>query len=115
MCGSSVGSYVESWSTGQRGPPTWCERVPSAVDDVDAHRPRGAGDDLLGGIEVTSVEVDHLGLGDVASLGPGDPADLLQVRFPAALLDPGRCLDQDRCRRRLQHERECAVLVDRDL
>ena len=72
------------------GPPTlcWCRAWCVLLGDVDAHRPRGAGDDLLGGIEVVGVEVGHLLLGDLAHLRAGERADLLLVRDAEPLSRP---------------------------
>src|SRR5215469_15871935 len=83
--------------------------------DLDAHRPGGAGDDLLGGLDVVGVEVRQLRLGDAAKLRRRDRADLRLVRLAGPLVDARGLLDQLRRRRRLRDEREGAVLEDRDL
>src|SRR3712207_3414106 len=80
------------WCTGRRGPPTsaeWCGGWGGSARDRDAHRPGGAGDDLLGLVQVVGVEVDHLGGGDLADLVTGDRGDLGLVRLARALLDTG--------------------------
>src|SRR5947208_16422156 len=102
------------WSerAGWSGPPTYFSWK---LLDVDAHRAGGAGDDLLGGVEVPGVQVGHLGGGDLPDLVAGDRADLGLVRDAAALLDPGGLEDQLRGRRGLGDEGERAVLVDGDL
>src|SRR5262249_14005907 len=92
----------------------WDERW-GRSDDADAHRAGGAGDLLLGRLDVVGVEVGHLDLGDLFDLGVGDGGDLRSADRRRALLDLGRFLEQHRGRRGLQDERERAVLVDRDL
>jgi hypothetical protein len=57
----------------------WATRSPI---DVDAHRARGAGDDLRGGVEVVGVEVGHLALGDLADLVRGDRPTLFTWGSP---------------------------------
>src|SRR3712207_2914617 len=49
--------------------------------DGDAHRPGGAGDDLLRLVERVGVEVGHLGLGDLADLVAGDAGDRKSTRL----------------------------------
>src|SRR4051812_3793448 len=83
--------------------------------DRDAHGAGGAGDDLLGGVQVVGVQVGHLGGGDVADLVAGDLGDLGLVRLAGALLHARGLEDQLRGRRRLGDEGEGTVLVDRDL
>src|SRR3954464_15688147 len=86
-----------------------------SVGDGDAHRPRGAGDDLLGGVQVVGVEVGHLALRDLANLRAADVGDLVGVRLAGALLPPRGLQDQPGGGGRLSDERERAVLVDGDL
>src|SRR5712671_2473290 len=96
---------------------TWsppAARARSALDP-DAHRPGGAGDDLLGRLDRGRVQVGHLGLRDVADLGRGDAADLGLVRLGAALVHARGLLDQLGGGRRLRDEGEGPVLVNRDL
>ncbi len=66
-------SGVESWYVGPRSAlprrAAWCGWLIAL--DRDAHLAGGAGDDLLGGVEVVGVEVGHLGLGDLADLRRG--------------------------------------------
>src|SRR4051812_25353796 len=96
-------------------PQSGCSRSAWSGFDGDAHRPGGAGDDLLGGVEVVGVEVGHLALGDLADLRPADRRGLVGVRLARALLDTRGLEDQPRSRRSLGDERERAVLVDGDL
>src|SRR3954452_17067659 len=86
-----------------------------SVLDRDAHLAGGAGDDALGSVEVVGVEVGHLGLGDLADLRPGDRRHLDALRGGGALLHTGGLEDQTGGGRGLGHEREGAVLIDRDL
>src|SRR4051794_38536037 len=86
-----------------------------SVGDGDSHRPRGAGDDLRGRVDVVGVEVLHLALGDLADLGLADRRDLGLVRLARALLDSCGLEDQPGRRRGLGDEREGTVLVDGDL
>ncbi len=50
------------------------------LGDGDAHRAGGAGNDLLGGINVVGIEVGHLDLGDLGELLVGELADLVALR-----------------------------------
>jgi hypothetical protein len=84
-------------------------------DYLNSHRASGAFDLLHGGVDVVGVEVGHLGLGDLANLLAADPAGRLTLRGLRAFLDPGRLAQQVRGGRRLEDERERAVLEDRDL
>src|SRR5215213_8704171 len=83
--------------------------------DGDAHRARGTGDDLRGGLDVVRVEVLHLGLRDLADLVLRELGDLGLVRLAGALGHAGGLLDQLGGRRRLGDERERAVLEHGDL
>src|SRR3954453_2622692 len=89
--------------------------------DLDAHRPRGAGDGAHRGVDVRGVEVGHLRRRDVAELLGRDLSDLDLVRLlrprPRLLRrgQPGRLLDQDRRGRRLGDEGERPIRVDGDL
>src|SRR6185312_12621856 len=83
-------------------------------DDVHAHRPCGAGDDLRRRVDVVGVEVRHLLLGNCVQLSLGDLRHLLAVRLGRALLQREGLLDQDRRGRALGHECERAILVDGD-
>ena len=104
------------WCTGRRGPPTGAGRSGEELSlDRDAHRPGGAGDDLLGLVEVVGVEVGHLGRGDLADLVTGDRGDLGLVRLARSLVDTGGLEQHARGRRGLGDEGERAVLVHRDL
>src|SRR6266851_4603944 len=84
-------------------------------NDLEAHRPRRAFDHLHRGLGLESVEVLALGLDDLPDLLLGDAADLLAVRLRRSLLDSRGALEQVHRRRSLEHERERAVLEDRDL
>src|SRR5438046_10714025 len=94
------------------GPPT---RAVPLVADGDAHRARGAADDLLRRVDVVGVEVGHLALRDLAYLVARHRRDLGLVRLAGALLDAGRLEQQSRRGRRLGDERERTVLEHRDL
>src|SRR5216117_681747 len=78
--------------------------------DGDSHGTRCASDELLGGSRGRRGQVGHLGLRDLADLGGGYRTDLVLVRLRAALLHPGRLLDQFRRRWGLGDEGERAVL-----
>src|ERR1700739_790153 len=65
------------------------------------HRPGGAGDDLGGGVDIVSVEIGLLGLGDVADLIPADLGDLGLVRLRRTLAHAGGLEQQLGGRRRL--------------
>src|SRR6185312_14266105 len=93
-----------------RGPPTGCWSELGSALDRDAHRPGGAGDDLLGLVEVVGVEVGHLGGGDLADLVTGDRGDLRLVRLARSLVDAGGLEQHARGRRGLGDEGERAVL-----
>src|SRR5690606_17620863 len=83
--------------------------------DRDAHGTGGAGDDLLGGVQVVGVQVGHLGGGDLANLVTRDLRDLVLVRLAGALVHTRGLEDHLGGRRRLRDEGEGAVLVDRNL
>src|SRR5262245_2471540 len=85
------------------------------ADDFDAHAPGGALDDLRGRLEVIRVQVGHLDLGDLADLLLRDASDDFAPGLARTLLDAGRLAEEVRRRRRLEDERERAILVDRDL
>src|ERR1700733_7125325 len=97
-----------------RGPATVGKPGTASALDPDAHRPGGAGDDLLSGLDGGRVQVGHLGLRDVPDLGTGNGANLGLVRLGAALVYARGLLDQLRRRRRLGDEAERPVLVNRD-
>src|SRR5258705_4781353 len=87
----------------------------SLPDDVDTHAARCAFDLAGGGLDVVCVEVAHLDGRDLADLVLGDPPDRLALRRRGALLDAGRLTQEVGRRRRLEDERERAILEDRDL
>src|SRR5581483_4895385 len=89
--------------------------MPVLLSDLHAHAAGRALYHLHSCIDVVGVEVAHLGLGDLAHLVSGQAADLLALLRRRAFLDAGRLLDEVGGRRRLQDEREGAVLKDRDL
>src|SRR5512143_2425358 len=84
------------------------------TDDLQSHVAGRALDDLLGRLEVVGVEVGELRPGDLLDLLLGDLADLLLVRRPGPLGDPGRLLQEVGGRRGLDDEVERLVLEDRD-
>src|SRR5688572_25392148 len=81
---------------------------------LETHAARAPGNDLDGGVEVRGVEVASFDLRNLLKLLTRHLADLVGVRGAAALVDTGRLLQQHRSGRRLQNEREAAVVVDRD-
>src|SRR5688572_8042280 len=81
---------------------------------VDAHAAGAARDGAHGRVEVGGGQVRHLLLRDLLELLARDPADLLRVRRPGALLDSDRLAHEHGGRRRLQHEGEGTVAVHRD-
>src|SRR5512142_1523131 len=90
------------------------------ADDLDAHGTRRALDGPHRGLEAARRHVRHLGLGDLLHLLARHLPDLLLagvVRAGALLLlrvEASRLLEEDGRRRRLELERERAVLVHRD-
>src|SRR5262245_9606093 len=84
------------------------------LDDFDAHAAGSALDRAHGRFDGLGVEVHQLGLGDLPHLGPSHLADLVLVGHRRRLGDPRGPLEQDGGGRRLDHERERAILVDRD-
>src|SRR5450755_1684019 len=125
-----LGSDRRSWSAGRAGPPTvtvktipeentLAYRAPFRCSilaaDRDAHRARGAGDDRLGRLDVTRVQVGHLRLGDLTQLRLRQRRDLDLVRCRRTLLDTRRLLDEFSGGRRLGDEGERAVFVHGDL
>src|SRR5690349_19392004 len=100
------------WSWRGRGKP---RRRGSVLDDLDAHAPGGPLDLLHRGVDVVRVEVGHLRLRDLADLVAGDASRRLALREAGALLDTGGLAKEVRGRRRLEDERERAILEDRDL
>jgi len=68
-----------------------------------------------GGLDVVRVEVGELLAGDLSDLVAGHATGGLAARGRGALLDPGGLPEQVGGRRRLEDEREGAVLEDRDL
>src|SRR4029077_684180 len=84
----------------------------SSLRDLHAHRARGAGDDLRGGVDVVRVEIGELLFGDLAQLRLGDRADLHAVGLARALADAQRLANEHGGGRGLGDERERTVLVD---
>src|SRR5665647_962145 len=76
------------------------------TDDLQSHVAGRALDDLLGRFDVVGVEVGELHPGDLLDLLHGDLADLLLVRRPGPLGDPGRLLQKVGGRRGLDDEVE---------
>jgi hypothetical protein len=83
--------------------------------DLDAHRTRRPRDDLDRLVDVVGVEVCLLDLRDLLELVDRDRAHLVAIRLPRALRDLGGAFEQHGRGRRLELEREAAVLVDRDV
>src|SRR5437879_6514311 len=81
---------------------------------LESHRPRGALDHLHRVLGVERIEVLALDVNDLANLLARHASDLLAVRLGRALVDTGRALEQLHRGRRLEHEREAAVLEDGD-
>src|SRR3990167_1787846 len=69
-----------------------------------AHLACAARDDFHRGVDVVTVEIGHLDLGDLLQLLARELADLLFKRIAAAGLETERLLDQHRRRRRLGDE-----------
>src|SRR6201999_1547493 len=94
-----------SWSSGPSARPChlW---IFGLTLDLDTHRPGGARDDLLGGLDRGRVQVGHLRLGDLPELRRGQRADLGLLRLRAALVDAYGLLDQLGRGRRLGDEGE---------
>src|SRR5690349_13662790 len=84
-------------------------------DHLDAHRARGALDDLHAGLDVVDVEVGQLDLRDLADLVTGDLAGRRALRRGRALVDAGGLAQEVRRGRGLEDEGERAILEDRDL
>src|SRR4029434_1379657 len=82
-------------------------------NDLDSHAAGGAFDGAHRRLDGVGVEVHELGLGDLPDLRLRDFADLVLVRDRGRLGDARRPLEQDGRRRRLHHEGEGAILVDR--
>src|SRR5206468_2800987 len=74
-----------------------------------AHRTGRASDDAHRAVEVSGVQILHLGLRDVLELRAGQLADLVEVRARRALFELDGLLDQHTSRRRLDQEREGLV------
>src|SRR5207302_3405002 len=91
-----------------------CFAIAFSLADLDAHRARGARDDLHGGLDIICVEVVHLLLRDFAHGGRRQLAHLLAIRLAGAFLDVRGLLDQLGSWRGLQDERERAVFEDGD-
>src|SRR5580658_5918614 len=84
--------------------PCWVmSALPISADDADAHRAGGAGHLLLGRLEVVSVQVLKLHLGDVDQLGVGDGRHLVPARGRRPLGDTGRLAQEHRGGRSLEH------------
>ena len=94
---------------------SWKAHKPSSSRGLDAntHGTGGASNDLHGGLNVVSVEVGHLDLGDFAELIEGQRAHGLSCGMPEPLLIPSFLYENSR-RRSLAHEGEGLVLIDGD-
>ena len=80
----------------------------------NAHAAGGALDHADSGLQGSSVQVGHLGLGDLLGLSQRDGANLVLVGHAGSSVDAGSLLDQNGRRRSLGDEGEGAVSVDRD-
>src|SRR5579883_8715 len=80
----------------------------------NAHAARRTFDHALSALDVDDIEVFHLQFGDLTQLLARDRADLCFVWCGGALLDAGRFLQQVGNGRRLRHECERAIFVDRN-
>src|SRR3954451_4126282 len=109
--------FVSSWRSTRRSTsptsPGWaCRRL---ADDLDPHGSGGAFDLTHRGIDVVGVEIGHLDARDLAHLVAGHAPDGLALGRGRAELDSGGLAQEVGSRRRLEDERERAVLEDRDL
>src|SRR5438270_9041981 len=77
MSSASPGAWSR-WRSKRRAASTYflprCGMFDLLPRDPDAHRTRGAGHLLLGGVDVVGVQVGHLRLGDLGQLRVGDRA-----------------------------------------
>src|SRR4051794_20506771 len=89
--------------------------VRRSADDVDPHGSCRAFDLAHRCVHVVGVEIGHLDARDLADLVAGDAADGLALGRRGPELDACGLAQQVRGGRRLEDERERAVLEDRDL
>mmetsp|Transcript_8515 Transcript_8515/g.24425 ORF Transcript_8515/g.24425 Transcript_8515/m.24425 type:complete len:233 (-) Transcript_8515:51-749(-) len=102
--------------------PTWpcgssrcgCDEI-LGLGDGDTHVPGCSLNNLHGGLHSRGIQVWHLDLSDFLELCLCDCGDLRGSGPAITLGDTGSLLDKLRGRRRLQNEREAAILVHRDL
>ncbi len=87
----------------------------SLLGDGNAHGAGGAGDDLLSGINVVSIEVRHLDLSDLGELLLSKLTNLVGLGLSGTALELELLLDQVSCRRSLADKGERAILVHRNL
>ena len=80
----------------------------------NAHAAGGALDHADSGFQRSSVQVGHLGLGDLLGLCQRDGANLVLVGHAGSSVDAGSLLDQNGRRRGLGDEGEGAVSVNSD-
>src|SRR6185437_9078568 len=59
---------------------------------LDAHRARGSGDDVLGGVDIVGVDIGHLYVRDIFKLLLREFADLIAIRFFRSRFDFQRLL-----------------------
>src|SRR5579859_1293019 len=102
------GRSARLWARARRG-------VVGSADDLDAHAPGGALDLAGSRLKVVGIEIGELDRRDLADLITGHAPGGLAFGRRAALVDPGRLAEQVGRGRRLEDERERAVLEDRDL
>src|SRR3954453_18252953 len=109
--------FVSSWRSTRRSTsptsPGWaCRRL---ADDLDPHGSGGAFDLTHRGVDVVGVEIGHLDARDLADLVAGHAPHGLALGGSRPELDSGGLAQEVGSRRRLEDERERAVLEDRDL
>src|SRR5207253_3272449 len=137
MCASTVASNLEMdvsrtiWQatrardrhcrcSPRRLRPSWPPRCTSCLaswallDHLESHRSGRSLDHLHRRLRLEGVQVLALGVDDLPQLLSRDAPDLLPVRLGRTLLHAGGSLQELHRGRRLEHEREGAVLEDRD-
>ena len=82
--------------------------------DGDTHGTAGAANHAACSFQRSSVQVGHLGLGDLFHLSGGQSSDLFLVGLAGSGVDASGLLDQNSCRRSLGDEAEGAVSVHGD-
>ena len=82
--------------------------------DGDTHGTAGAANHAACSFQRSSVQVGHLGLGDLFHLSGGQRSDLFLVGLAGSGVDASCLLDQNGCRRSLGDEAEGAVSIHSD-